>query len=282
MLAADKLFIGYMGLSGLFALVMGGADGAVLAVLHAVAIGGVLLWSRRPVPKGGFLRFLRVAYPVALTPLLYSELASLNQFLVTGYLDEMVQGWEMALFGTQLSIEASNWFPAFGLSEWFHLGYVSYYLIVPAAMIGVYLTRGAAALHRTIFTIALAFFVCYVIFIVLPVAGPRYYFEQISGTLSEGSIFGVVHLILESGSSKGTAFPSSHIAATASAVFAAGREDRRLFWWLVVPMVGLSIGTVYGRFHYGVDALAGALIAILAWAVTPWLVAKLKGEPAEG
>ena len=278
MLAIDRLFIGYMALAGLFSLVAGGLAGAGLAAIHAVAIAGVWLWSRRSVPNQPLLRFLRLAYPVALTPVLYTEMATLNQFLVSGYLDEIVQGWEVSLFRVQLSIEASNWFPAFGLSEFLHLGYVSYYLIVPAAVVGVYLTRGPAALHRTAFTVALGFFLSYAIFAVFPVAGPRYFFEKIGGEISTGSIFGVVHAILESGSSKGTAFPSSHIAATASAVLAAGREDRRLFWWLIVPLGSLSLGTVYGRFHYGVDALAGVLLAILAWAAAPWLIGKLSGK----
>ncbi|WP_428277401.1 phosphatase PAP2 family protein [Candidatus Palauibacter sp.] len=104
-------------------------------------------------------------------------------------------------------------------------------------------------------------------FHVLPVAGPRYEFVQIGGEIGEGTLFGIVHGILETGSSKGTAFPSSHIAASLAGVVAAGREDRRWFRLLLVPELALTAGTVYGRFHYAVDALAGILLGLLVCAV---------------
>lgn len=275
MLAIDRLFLGYMAAAGALALVAGGRVGAFLALTHALAGAAVWWIARRSLPRPPLLRFLRVAYPVALTPLLYAELATLNQFIVEGYFDELVQGWEASVFQIQLSLEASRWLPIFELSELLHLGYVSYYMIVPAALIGVFLARGAGSAHRTAFAVALAFFASYAIFAVFPVAGPRYYYEPIGGELAEGSLYRVVHAILEAGSSKGTAFPSSHIAASAAAVLGAGREDRRLLWWLAVPLAGLAIGTVYGRFHYGVDAVAGIALGLAAWAVTPGLMTRL-------
>lgn len=270
-LRIDRLFLGYMGASGLLALVAGGGTGALLFALHLALGGGVLLWSRSPVPAGAFPRFLRLAYPVALTPLLYTELAILNQFVTVGYLDTLVQGWEEAVFGLQPSIEASGWLASLWFSEFLHLGYFCYYVLVPTALLGAWATRGDEALHRVAFATAAAFFLSYAIFIFFPVAGPRYSFPRIEGALTEGSLFGLVHAVLESASSKGTAFPSSHVAAAGAAVLAAGLEDRRWLWVLIVPWTALTLGTVYGRFHYGVDALAGIVVAAaaVAWACRP-------------
>ncbi len=261
MLRIDRLFLGYMGVSGVLALFAGGRTGTLLFAIHVAIGAGVALWSRRPVPAGAFPRFVRFAYPVALTPLLYAELAILNQFITVGYLDTLVQAWEEAVFGLQPSIEASGWLASLWFSEFLHLGYFCYYLLVPAALLGAWATRGDAALHRVAFATATAFFVSYAIFIFFPVAGPRYSFPRIEGALTEGSLFGLVHAVLESASSKGTAFPSSHVAAAGAAVLAVGLEDRRWLWVLIVPWTALTLGTVYGRFHYGVDALAGIVIA---------------------
>jgi membrane-associated phospholipid phosphatase len=42
----------------------------------------------------------------------------------------------------------------------------------------------------------------------------------------------------------------------------AWRHQRRLAYLLVPITVSLTIATVYGRFHYVLDALAGAALAI--------------------
>lgn len=269
-LAVDRLFMAYMAATGLVAL-FGGPIGWMIAVAHAVIIVG--LWFSAPyvpLPANGLLRFLRIAYPVLITPLLYTELGTLVQFIVQSTHDTMVMGWEEAAFGAQMSIVLSEWLPWFTLSELIHLGYATYYVIFPIAFIGVLKTRGDAALERTVFTAALGFYLCYVFFIFFPVAGPRYFFEKIGGVIAEGRINNWLHLLLEGGSSRGTAFPSSHIAATFSAVLAAGREDRRWLWALGPAAFLLAFSTVYGRFHYAVDAVAGALVAfVIVYIIAP-------------
>ena len=275
LLAVDRLVVAYLAITAALAM-FGGTTGLAIAAVHVVLCIFLLrMLAKRPLPSNRWLLFLRIAYPVAMTPLLYMELGTLNQFVFPGYHDDIVQGWEQALFGVQLSMDASVWFDDFTLSELMHLGYASYYLLVPASLIGAYRARGAGGLERTSFAIAFAFFICYAIFAVFPVAGPRYFFEPIGGAIAEGRIHDMVHVILEGGSSKGTAFPSSHIAAAATAVLAAGREDRRWLWLLAIPVLFLALGTVYGRFHYGIDAVAGALVAVVAWQVTPRLMARL-------
>ena len=265
LLPVDRLAIGYFGGTGLVALVFGGLPGAGIAAAHALAVFGITrlgAWH----PRAGLSAIVRAAYAVLLTPLLYAELAVLNRFLTQRYFDSTVQAWDAALFGGQPSIELSAWLPWLPFSEVLHLGYFAYYAIVPIAILGVFATRGVEALQRTALAVAAAFFVSYLIFMFFPVAGPRYEFVQIGGDISEGTLFGVVHGILEAGSSKGTAFPSSHIAASLAAIVAAGREDRRWFWLLIVPELALTAGTVYGRFHYATDALAGIVLGLLVCA----------------
>lgn len=277
-LAVDYLVLAYLTVTGLVALTSLSALGIGIAVLHAVGIGIVLRGSLLPLPSHRLALFFRLFYPVALTPLLYLELAPLNQLHVSGYFDATVMQWEEALFGTQLAMAFSEWYGRLWFSEVLHLGYFSYYFIVPGAAATAYLLKGPRALERASFTIALAFFVCYLCFSVFPVAGPRYDFPPIAGDGSNGAMYAVVHALLESGSSKGTAFPSSHVAATLSAWFATGRESRRVFWIMAPFAVSLALGTVYGRFHYGIDATVGLILAISAYLATPWLMQRLEGE----
>ncbi len=275
--AGDRLLAAYLAVTGLLAAATLTGTGAALAGAHALAAAAVWALSRRPLPAGRPLRFLRLFLPVVATPLLYAELETLSQLVVTGYFDGLVQGWEVGLFGEQLSLTAARRWPSLWLSELLHLGYFSYYLVVPAAALAVWREAGDRGLERATVTVGMAFFLCYLVFAVFPVAGPRYEFTRIEGPPAEGPLFGLVHSVLEAGSSKGTAFPSSHVAAATAAVLAARRDARRWVAVLAVPVVLLVLGTVYGRFHYAVDALAGLAVALAADAWTPAAVRRLGG-----
>lgn len=274
-LPVDLLLAGYLALTGALALASFTAAGTALAALHAAAVWALLgPISRlgRPVlgdgthgAEGRVLPFLRVAYPVLLTPLLYTELAYLNQLHVEGYFDTTVQAWEEALFGAQLSVVWAERQPWRWLSELMHAGYFSYYLLIPLSMLFVYARGGTRELHRFTVITGLGFFLCYLVFTVFPVMGPRYLYDQLQGEPARALFFETVHAIAEGGSSRGTAFPSSHVAATVAGWLACRRVVRRWFWVAAPFVVLLTLGTVYGRFHYAVDALAGLAVAAVAW-----------------
>lgn len=280
-LPVDRLAAIYLALTGVIAGLSMSTTGFLFVALHIVALGVVHMIARVPVPTNPFAAFIRLAWPVVVTPLLYMELATLNQLLFPGYFDATVQAWEQALFGAQLSMVSSSWLDALWFSELLHFGYVSYYLVVPVALIGGFKLGGEAGLQRVAFTTAFAFFLCYLCFAVFPVAGPRYEFARIVGPQTEGAIYGLVHTILEGGSSKGTAFPSSHVAATVSAWLAAGLVSSRLMWGLAPFAILLTLGTVYGRFHYGIDSLVGLGVALVAVWTTPYLMKKLGDSARE-
>ena len=277
-LAVDYLTLAYLAATGMVALTSLSGMGLGIALAHAVVMGIIWWAAALPLPAHRLALFFRLFYPVALTPLLYLELAPLNQVHVTGYFDATVMEWEQSLFGTQLAMDFGEWYNRLWFSEVLHLGYFSYYFIVPGAAATAFLLKGPRALERASFTIALAFFVCYLCFSVFPVAGPRYDFPKLVGDAANGKMFWLVHSILESGSSKGTAFPSSHVAATLAAWFSTGRESKRVFWIMAPFAVFLTLATVYGRFHYGIDATAGLVVAISAYLGTPWLMRRLEGD----
>ena len=71
--------------------------------------------------------------------------------------------------------------------------------------------------------------------------------------------------LLDAGSSRGTAFPSSHVAASVVASLAALRFQRPVGITVTTMTAGLALATVYGGFHYAVDALAGFVVGVTAW-----------------
>ena len=104
------------------------------------------------------------------------------------------------------------------------------------------------------------FVVCYLCFLFFPVAGPYYTFPRPDRWFTDNGPARLVYATLAAASSYGAAFPSSHVAAAVAATVAALRGSRALGLGLVIPTVLLTIGVVYCQMHYGVDAVAGAVV----------------------
>jgi hypothetical protein len=60
-------------------------------------------------------------------------------------------------------------------------------------------------------------------------------------------------------------FPSLHCAASAFILAFDRQHSRVRFWLFVAPVAGLWLSTLYLRYHYLVDLIAGFALAALAW-----------------
>jgi membrane-associated phospholipid phosphatase len=201
------------------------------------------------------------AYGLLLTLAYYTQLGILATDV--GHLhDQLVQRWEAALFGGQVSVTWHARAPSLALSWVMHFCYGSYYWLAALPPLFLFFRRSQAAFERGAFVVTLAFYVCYTVFALFPVAGPRYFYGNATGPIAELLPARIVHALLEGGSAYGTAFPSSHVAVSWCAVLSLWRDARGLALLLAPIALGLALGAVYGQFHYGVDALAGAALAL--------------------
>ncbi len=278
---ADLVFLGYVLFSGLLVAIFGYRLGPTawlgLCLAHAAMLAVGYWWSGRPLQDRGLAGFLRDIYPFLFIVYLYWELRYLALLFADGYHDAFVLGLEEWLFGEQLAMTFSQRFPYLWLSETLHLAYAFYWIQLPLAAMALYLRGRLAGFRELAYVELVVFFGCYLAFIFFPVAGPHYQFPVISGPLAEGFFYQLVHAVLEDGGSKGAAFPSSHVAVAVTILLVSWRHDRLVCGLMAIPVIGLTVGTVYGRFHYGVDALSGVLAAVilvsLAWLMRPRLEA---------
>lgn len=265
--AHDRLTLGFAVLFAAVVLVRAPLSAAWpwhLAAASLLALLTVVV-ARAP-GDSPMMKFVGPAYPLLLTVALYTAIGTINEDVGRNY-DLWAQHMDVAVFGGPVSQTWHRAWPWAPLSWALHIGYVSYYPIV--LIVGLYLwrRRSRAEFERAVFTIALGFFVCYAAFLLFPVVGPRYFFGAATGAAAEVPPARLVHRLLEGGSAYGTAFPSSHIAASWLAVLAAWRTAPRLALTLAAPALALALGTVYGQFHYAIDAVAGAAVAIALFAV---------------
>jgi membrane-associated phospholipid phosphatase len=130
-----------------------------------------------------------------------------------------------------------------------------------ASPLGLWVAGRRDAARRTIFAVMVTFYICYVVFLFFPVAGPRYAFDVAHNAATSVFPARATQWLLDLGDSWGAAFPSSHVAAAVVAAVCALRYWRALGLLLTPLTLGLVLSVVYGQFHYAVDAVAGLLVA---------------------
>ena len=206
-------------------------------------------------------------YPLVLYSLLYYQTGFINTVVVPQFLGHYFMNLDVWIFGE---------FPAFFLrgkhgnaflDEFFHFFYFSYYLAIPHT--GVLLFRKDVKLFESyVFQLSSLFYLCFVIFIFLPVEGPialrNEYFPQ-------GGLFQTVVDFIYTGAEKpGAAFPSSHVAAMFLVAWWGSTHFRRMKTTYWATCLFMSIATVYCMFHYAVDVIGGLLLGVLAVLMFNW------------
>lgn len=102
-------------------------------------------------------------------------------------------------------------------------------------------------------------------YLVLPAAGPWLaYPELFDVPLSGGPITTLNQAMVVHGSNQVDVWPSLHCAVSAFILGFAWRHHRREFAYLLLPVAGLWLSTLYLRYHYFIDALSGFALAAFA------------------
>lgn len=254
----DRGTLAYVLFAAVVMAVRGGGGAWPLVVAHLL-LGVTAAVAPRLRASGGLVAFLGEFYPLLAVLGLYGAIGLVNTSTGVAY-DRTVQRWEQALFGVQPSyawIRAQPW-PL--LSQVLHVGYLSYYIILAGAPLGLWLTERREGARRVLTVLMLTFYLCYAVFLLFPVAGPRYAFPLATNAATQVALARATQRLLDNGAAWGTAFPSSHVAVAIAASGAAFLEWRPLGAVLLGLALLLTLGTVYGQFHYAVDALAGAVV----------------------
>lgn len=253
----------YLGASAVALLVGGVASHRPeLAAAHLAGLVLTLLVVRRRDEAASWITALRGWLPILALPLAYAELGPLIEALNPRMRDALVLGWERTLFGeparTLAAAAPDRW-----LSELLHAGYLSYYPLIVVPPLLLALRRRERALGETVLALVLAYGACFLAFIAFPVEGPRYREGPAAGA-PDGPFRDLARALLAGGSSRGTAFPSSHVAVSVAQAVLAFRHQ---------PLVGVIVascallvgfGAVYGGFHYATDVVAGLVVGLFA------------------
>ena len=267
-----------------------GAHLLCLALVHGVICGS----AARPANR--VLDFLRNFYPVLLYTGFYRETGSLNQMVYTGFVDPTFFRLDEQIFGFAPSFKFMETFPQTLVSELFYFSYFSYYLMITGVGLALFL-RDRRQFYHYVSVVSFVFYVCYTIYIFLPVVGPRIYYRELvdfdlppdvipavvpefPSSVQAGPFFKIMAVIYHHFEAPGAAFPSSHVAIALVTVYFSFLYLRKIRWPHLVLAILLCLATVYGRYHYAVDVAAGALTTALMLPLGNWLYRKFGARPS--
>lgn len=270
----DYLVIGYCLFMALLILAVGRPLGTYAdEIIFYTSMAAIAVLVVRYVGESltGWRRFLRLLYPALMLTSFYRETGGTIFLLFDRFYDSQLVSFEQSVFGLDPSLAIDrHWLSPFW-NELFSAGYFSYYLMIPVLLLALYVKRKDELIRRFLTTACIAFFVSYSLFFLYPIEGPRYHFAGQYLHQIEGPFFRqLVNVAIDKGAVHGGCMPSSHVAVGLVVLAYTFKVSRRAGWLLVPAVVGLAIGTVWGRFHYASDVVVGAVIGIGAIMLVNW------------
>lgn len=252
---------------------MAGRPGWFIMLLFYIAAACIVfLMVAFPFDEKSFpWRIIRVSYPMILFIFFYKAIGPQIFLIFDKPFDWMVHNFELSVFGIDPAFAAQRYIDIW-MNEFMNFGYFTYYFLLPTALVLFIIMKKWNSLEKMILSSAVTFYICYLIFIFYPVTGPRFYLEQTYYLPIIGPFFTpLTQSVVNFGGLYGGAMPSSHCAIALVVTWRMGRDIRQLAIPIVLIALLLCTSTVYGRFHYLTDVIAGLIIGSLGlWISNRW------------
>jgi membrane-associated phospholipid phosphatase len=232
---------------------------AIAASITALAV------SAARHPENSALQFARSWYPLPLYIFFFEELQQLVHVFFAGWFDRYLIAFDFNF----AQVHPSVWLAQFAspaLNDAMQFCYMTYFLFLVLLPAILYVQKERAAFWTTMTATALAHYSVYVIALLFPIESPYFSLAALNTKpLVGGPFTATIELVEHFGRVHGAAFPSAHVAGSMVAVCALHRYRPRLFYACFPFFVGMCISTVYGRYHYVADVLAGIALGGIAW-----------------
>jgi membrane-associated phospholipid phosphatase len=236
-----------------------------IAIHAALALGILCLAVAARHSQNKLARFARHWYPLPLYIFFFEELQNLVHAIYPGWFD----GWLIQFDFNIAGIHPSLWLAQFAspaLNDFMQFAYMTYFLYLVLLPAILYAQHERLAFWTVMVSTAIAHYSVYVIAILLPVESPYYSLASLqSKPLTGGYCTALIDFIEHFGRVHGAAFPSAHVAGSMVAIVAAWRYRRWLFWVCLPFFASMCVATVYGRYHYVADVLAGLAVGVIGF-----------------
>ncbi len=210
--------------------------------------------------------------PVLAVPVLFDTMGDLIPWLWPRYLDDLLIGADRLLFcGHDPTVLLERFIHPW-LTTVLQVAYISYYPMATVLGVVLFLKRKRAAFDEAIFGIILCFYLSYLGYLLFPAVGPRFTLAhlQTRGLQAGPFVLAVQNALNGLENTKTDAFPSGHTAVALMTLYYAWKTREKVLTAVLIPAVtGLILATVYLRYHYVIDVIAGVALALLTTRLAP-------------
>ena len=259
--AVDKVILVYFTLS--FIPIVGWwsriPDAWFYFTWHVVAIAILWFQIKRPNPTTWVFRNW---YPVFYVASCYKEMALFIPAIRASDADRWLAELDYRIWQAHPTV----WLERVHTPALTEFLQIIYTLFVPAVLTVAALLwrkRDYAEFQYYAFLIALGFLISYIGYLLVPARGPRFLLRDLQTFPLEGLwLFEGMQTALDRlESAHYDCFPSGHTELTILAWWGSRKVSKRLFKVYFAYTPPLIFATVYLRYHYSVDVLAGAVVA---------------------
>ena len=281
--AVDSLIIAFTMLLTFIVLALAGVkEGSTPIIVTNVAACCLMVGLAVAASKtnNALVRAIHDWYPVPVIFLVFKEIHAITELLGSHDWDALFIGIDRAIFQTDPTV----WFGGFSaplITELLQIAYASYYFIMLAVGIELFMRKERQKFSFILFAITFGFFLSYLGYLAFPAIGPRFTlhdFNSLSTELPGIWFTNVIRHVLNAGESipesgvnayllaQRDAFPSGHTEMTLISMYLAARYRLHSRYVLYAFGTLLIISTVYLRYHYVIDLVAGlAFMLFVVW-----------------
>jgi membrane-associated phospholipid phosphatase len=248
----------------------------ILVIVNCVIICiiGALAWGAE-VKKTRLLIGLHRWYCYLIIIFIFKELYLMVHPIHPVDYDQLFISIDHWMFGVDPTVWISRFVHPL-LTEILQIAYFSYYILFIILGVELYRRYPIEDFDKAAFLIVYGFYLSYLGYFLLPGVGPRFTLHDFSSLNSELPgvlITDILRAIINVGESIPQAhpnpievvqrdvFPSGHTQLTIIVMFLGLRYRTKTRWLLLVLGCLLIVATVYLRYHYVIDLIAGAALA---------------------
>jgi len=150
----------------------------------------------------------------------------------------------------------------------FELAYLFCYPLVPLGLVALYLS-GVGRFAEEFWNVVLPpAYVCYATFPFVQTLPPRTIERDVPWQPPSTPVRKVNLLVLRHISIQANTFPSGHVAASLAVALELLAHTTAAGMIFLVLALFIAAGAFFGRYHYGIDVLLGALLAVISFSAS--------------
>ncbi len=214
-----------------------------------------------------YWEIVRDWFPFLIVLMMYYSLWGDSALFLAGKdRDATLIALDQKLFGFQASLVLQR-FVSPPLTAWMDFAYFYHVLNIPLVACFIYVSRSRERFREMMCGVLVVCFFGLLGYLLVPAIGPIYTLrDQYTVPLTQPmAVFNRQVEFMDFARIRRDVFPSMHVGISFLVWLYAYRNSRRLFWILSPLILGLWVSSVYLRYHYLVDVLAGLILAPLCF-----------------